>query len=342
MRAEKAPAGFHVPLTIGRSYSDLLVHGKEQQLHLFRAIMTRPARLQVLAMMALTDPKQPEDAQWAKIADILEVMEYERKERRTDGKMAFHPEDYQKIEEVAMILRRKQVSLYIREPTGRTADGRRKYRAGIVDINVLQEFGFGYVDEDGQEIDLDHVPETQLIKYEAVDGGSPIWAIPLLNGKGQIVRKKNGTPRRRPASRVIWRWSSRLIELMKKRGGSWVFFRNALNILKRYLSKPATFELIYWILFHKDGQIEIGHDKLVLHLGIKSKDKKRVQSVIDQAFEDALHEGIIDTLPTTREAGYYQPTKKTGRPRRVGKVYQFTKSQRWSVKVTLARQESSQ
>ena len=54
----------------------------------------------------------------------------------------------------------------------------------------------------------------------------------------------------------------------------------------------------------------------------------QVQRAVDAAFQAAFDEGIIDSLPTIKERGYYKPTKKTGRPRRVGKVYQWRKGGR--------------
>lgn len=332
MRAKEAPSAFQVPLAIGRSEGDLVVHGKPQQLDLFREVMTRPVKLQTLSMMALTDGDDPAKAQWAKVADIAEVMGYERAERGKDGKVSFHPELYRRIEEVGIMLRRKAIQLFFRDPAGHRSDGRRKYKVGIVDLNILQEFGFGYLDDEGQEIDLDQKPGKDLIRYESDDGkGPPIWAIPATDANGKQILNKDGTPKRRPASHVIWRWSSKLVEMMKKKGGSWVFFRDALNILKSYLTKPATFDLIWLTLFHKDGRLEIGHDKLVRHLGIRSKDSQQVEKAIKEAFQTALDEGIIDALPTETPRNYYQPTAKTGKPRRVDQVYRWTRAKKWTV-----------
>ena len=72
----------------------------------------------------------------------------------------------------------------------------------------------------------------------------------------------------------------------------------------------------------------MSHERLVAHLNIRSKDPVQVQRAVDAAFQAAFDEGIIDSLPTIKERGYYKPTKKTGRPRRVGKVYQWRKGGR--------------
>ena len=357
MKAHHPRPVFRIPLAIGRSESDLTAKGADyaEQLHLFRDVLSRPAKIQVLAMMALSNPAALDKPSAARIADIADAMGYERDELPT-GKRVFHRDLYQRIEEVGMRLRRREVELLVREHVRTVRDGRktgatrRQYRTALVSMTVLQEFGFYYEDDDGQPMNLDALSASDqvalinvqakakkaatrpgLLKYDAVDGGQPIWAIPMLDDAGAVIRNADGTPRRRPANGLTWRWSSRFADLTRDQDTSWRMWLDAVAVLRQYLTKPVTFDLIWYSLFHKEGNIEISHDKLVDHLGIKGTgNRARVEAAIASAFDNLLTEGIIDQLPTVRDAGYYQPTKKTNRPRRVGKVYQWRVAKRWS------------
>lgn len=362
MRTHHPQPVFQVPRAVGRTEGDLTAKGADyaEQLHLFREVLTRPAKLQLLAMMALSDPKHLDKPSTAKIADIADTMGYERRDR-ADGKRSYAPDLYQRIEEVGMRLRRREVELLVRE-YHRVRDGRPKGtyrrvpRTSLISMTVLQEFGFYYEDEDGQPVQFDQLPSTEqdhliavepkptksaagsqadaasgLLKYDAIDGGQPIWAIPMLDDQGRIIRNVDGSPRRRPANGLTWRWSSRFADLARNQGTAWWISLDGVQILQKYLSKPITFDLIWISLFHRSGLIEFGRDKLVEHLGIKgTRNVSRVNDAIAGAFNDLLAEGIIDQLPTIREQGYYQPTKKTNRPRRVGMVYQWRLGKRWS------------
>lgn len=318
-----------VPRTFGRSEGDMVKHGHREQLDLFRETLTRPAKLLVMAMFGLSDPKHLDRPQSAKIADILRTAGYNQRQRE-DGKKAFTPATYELVEETGLKLRRQPIPFFVREQAGHTKDGRRKWKAGLIETAVFQDFGFFYEDEEGQPIDLDEIPKGQLIKYE--DGKKvALYAIPMTDEDGNIVYNKDGvTPRRRVANGVTWSFASRLARLATDRGTSWVFYLEAGGILRRYQAKPATFDLMFKTLFWTGtGLIEVGHDKLVEHLGIKSKDGRQVQAAIDAAFADMLAEGIIDKPVTVRPRGYYQPTKKAGRPRRTDQVYQWRRAAKW-------------
>jgi hypothetical protein len=65
-----------VPRAIGRSEGDMIAHGHGEQLELFRETLTRPAKLQLIAMMGLSEPKRLDRSQYAKVADILRAMGY--------------------------------------------------------------------------------------------------------------------------------------------------------------------------------------------------------------------------------------------------------------------------
>lgn len=324
MKLKEARESFLVPRWVGRSEADMVARRMGEQLYLFKEVLTPPAKVQVLAMLALSDPKQMDRPASAKVADIARTMGHEPIK---DGSFSGHV--YEAIEETGMKFRRKTFDVFVREFTGKTKDGRRKYRAGIVNLSILQEFGFMYEDDEGQPIDLDKKPKDELVVYESVEG-PPLYAIPMLDDKGRIQKNKNGTIRRRQANAVTWRWSSRFSEFTQDKATAWVFYTEAIGILRRYLHHPAAFNLMFLTLFWKgDGLIEMGHEKLIAHLDIRGKDQNQVNRAIDAAFRGAFDEGIIDKPVTIRPAKYYKPTKKTGRRRRVGMVYQWRRAARW-------------
>jgi len=321
---KEARSSFLVPRFIGRSEADMVARGIGPQLDLFRETMTPQAQLQVLAMLALSDPRQLDRAASAKVAEIARTMGYQP---TASGRISGHV--YEDIEETGMKLRRKSFDVFVRRPAGHTKDGRRKYKAGLVNLSVLQEFGFMYEDDDGQPIKMDEIPKDQLVKYEAVEG-PPLYAIPMTDDKGRFLRNKDGSIRRRQANEVSWRWASSFAELTKDKETAWIFYREAIDILRRYLNHPAAFKLMMRTLFWKgDKLIEIEHEKLIAHLGITGKDKDQVNHAIDAAFQAAFNEGIIDKPVQIRPAGYYKPTKKTGKERRKGMVYQWRRAGRW-------------
>ena len=288
-------------------------------------------------MMGLTDPKQMDKLQRARAADIADAMGYDRaiKSRRKGGKrdhLVFDQYIYKQIEDTGLKLRRKPIEVFTREPVGVMKNGRRKWRTGLVELSILQEFGFYYEDEDGNPISLDSLKKDEkdkLIKYDA-DKGPPLYAIPAVDEKGNVIKNKDGKPRRRMANGVTWTFTSRIARLAEDRQTAWVFYADAVAILRRYLPKPASFDLILKTLFWTgSGLIEMSHDKLVAHLGIKTKDSRQAEAAIKAAFADALAEEIIDKPVTVRPAGYYQPTEKTGKPRRKDMVYQWKRSAKW-------------
>jgi len=324
MKTKEARSSFLVPRAVGRSEADMVRRGLNEQLDLFREILTPPAQLQVLAMLALSDPKQLDKAASAKVADIARTMGHEP---TASGRLSGHA--YEDIEETGLKLRRKSFDVFVREPSGKTRDGRRKYSAGIVNLSILQEFGFLYEDEEGRPINLDEIPKEDLVKYEAVEG-PPLYAIPMTDAKGNVLKNKDGKVRRRQANGVIWRWASRFAELTKNKETAWIFYQDAIKILRRYLHHPAAFKLMMLTLFWKGDQlIEMGHEKLVAHLDILGKDRNQVNNAIDAAFKAAFDERIIDKSVQIRPAGYYKPTKKTGKERRKGTVYQWRRAARW-------------
>jgi hypothetical protein len=328
MKSRHPLTSFFVPRAIGRSEGDMIAHGHGEQLDLFREVLTRQAKVQIIAMMGLSDPKHLDRSQYAKIADILRTMGYETS-LRADGHNVFPPWMYEAIENTGIKLRRKSFPVFIREPAGFAKDGRQKWKTGLVDLSILQDFGFYYENEEGQPIDLDEIPKHKLIKCEAVTG-NPLYAIPMTDERGNVIKNKDGKARRRMANGITWTFSSRIARLAEDRQTAWAFYRDAIAILRRYLPKPASFDLIFKTLFWTgSGPIEMSHDKLVAHLGIKAKDRRQVETAINAAFADALKEGIIDKPVTVRPSGYYQPTPKTKRPRRVDQVYQWKRAVKW-------------
>lgn len=332
MKSKTAQATFVVPRPIGRSQADFVAkvlrgenYGK--QLELFRETLTPRARLQVYAMMSLADPKQLDKRNYAKVIDIARAMGYEPNEKT--GQLPSNV--FQDIEEVGIRLRRKEIEIFFHEPKGRAANGRLLFRDFSVNLSILQSFGFLYEDEDGQPIDLEEKSENDLIKYEPIDGGESLYALPMIDEKGKPIMDEKGNIRRRRANGVHWRFNSELAERAKHSETSWIMFAESLKILAKYVGQPAAFNLIEKTLFHKGTNIEYGHDRLVAHLGITSKDQNQVEKAIDAAFQIALAEGIIDNPVIIRPEKYYKPTKKTGKRRRTGMVYQWIPAKRWRV-----------
>ena len=346
MKSRHAMLSFPVPQFLGRTEADMTAHGHGEQLELFREVLTRRARLQIYAMMGLTDPKQMDKLQRARAADIADAMGYDRaiKSRRKGEKrdhLVFDEYIYSQIMDTGLTLRRKPIEVFTREPAGVTKNGRRKWRTGIVELSILQEFGFTYEDDEGNPIIFETLKKDEKdkwIKYEIKneDGtirqppGPPLYYIAVTDEKGNVIKNDDGTIRRRPANGLQYRWSSRFAELSQDRGTSWIIYLETVKILRRYLKKPVSFDLMEKTLFWRgEGQAEISHDRLIEHLNIRSRDTKRVQATIDEAFADMLKEGIIDKPVTVREAGYYKPTPKTNRPRRKDKVYQWHRAAKW-------------
>jgi len=339
MKARQPKPTFMVARAIGRSEADMTARGQREQLELFREVLTRPAKVQVLAMMALSEAKDLDRAQSARVADIAKAMGYEPLER-ADGKRAFHPDTYKQIEDTGLKLRQKSFDLYIREPKGRSKDGKRLFSEVLVNMSILQEFGFLYEDEEGEPIDLRRRPKKDLIQYQSfAEKGTPLYAIPMTDSRGRFVYNKDGSLRRRPANGVTWTFARRFADLSRDKETAWVFYQDAVAILSRYLSKPASFDLMWLTLFWKGitPSIEMGHDKLVKHLNIQSKDAGQVQAAIDAAFADALTEGVIAGPVTITPAGHYRPTEKSGKPRRKDMVYHWTRSAKWGPKNKMIR-----
>ena len=341
MKSKQPPTSFLVPSSLGRSESDMVAYGHGEQLDLFRKDLPPRTRLQIYAMMGLSDQNNLDKTQSAKIADILRAMGY-NPDNRADGKIAFPPWMYDAIIETVLELYRTEIPLFIREKgtserVSYTPDKKPIYKRipgkkGLLFTRILAECGFYYEDEKGQPIDLEEVPNEKRIKYEsATEKGNPVYAIPMTDEKGNVIRNKDGTPRRKAANGIWWDWQARIRRMTEDRSTSWVFYLEAVHILRQYLTKPTSFRLIEKTLFWKGKtpQIEMSYDTLAVHLGIKTRDRRQVEAAIDAAFADALTEGIIDNPVTVTPSGYYQPTPKTKRPRRVNQVYRWKRATKW-------------
>jgi hypothetical protein len=324
MKAKEAAPSALVPRFIGRAESDMVARGMGEQLDLFREILTPQAKLQVLAMLALSDPKQLDQPQRARVADIAKTMGYEP----TGEKDHLSGSVFEDIIKTGWKLKTKYFDIPIREPLGLTKDGRRKYKVGISTISILQEFQRYYEDEEGRPINLDEIPKDDI---KVIDKNTPpIYMIPLLDEKGNARKNRDGTIRYRRASGLEWRFLSRFAELARNKETAWVFYTEAIGILRRFLSQPTALNLMLLTLFWKGDQlIEMSHEKLVAHLDIRGKDADQVNRAIDAAFKVAFNEGIIDREVKIREAGYYKKTQKTGKERRKGKVYQWRRAAKW-------------
>jgi hypothetical protein len=333
MKSTEPRSSFPVPRTLGRSRADFKARirkgkGQEysQQLELFQETLTPRARVQVYAMMAMADQKQPDQRIYARIADIARAMGYGP---TASGQLAGHI--FQDIEDIGIRLRRKEVALFFRTPTGRTKKGKMHYRTESTILSILQSFGFHYEDEDGKPINLDNMPKDKLLPIPTIDG-APLYAIPIMDENGEPVRNKDGSIRRQRANGVHWRFNSDLAAMMKNKRTSWIIFADVLKILTKYVSQPSTFNLMEQTLFWKrDSLIEMCHETLIDHLDIRGKDQDQNNRAVDAAFKAMLDEGIIDHPVQVRPPGYYKPTPKTGRERRKGMVYQWRPGKRWRV-----------
>lgn len=322
MKAKEARPSFPVPRDIGRSEGDMIARGMGRQLDLFREIMTPPAKLQMMAMMALSDPKRMDKPTAARVADIARTMGYDQAE---SGQ--FPGSTFEDIIKTGWKLKVKVFDVFFREPSGTTRTGRLKYRTGIRTLSILQEFNRYYEDEDGQPIDLDSIPKDAIKTLDQET--PPIYLIPMMDERGNILRDDDGAVRVRRASGISWTWSSRIAEATKDQRTAWVFYSDAIQILRRYLKQPAAFNLMFLTLFWINDHPEMSHEKLTAHLDIRGKDQDQVNRAIDAAFQAAFNEGIIDKPVQIRPAGYYKPTKKTGKERRKGMVYQWHRAGRW-------------
>lgn len=327
MKSKTAQTTFPVPQAVGRTEADLIARGRTQQLKLFRETLTPRARLQVYAMMSLADPKKMDQVVYARIADIARAMGYEP---TASGQLSGHV--FQDIEDIGIKLRRKEIEIFFREWTGRYAKNKRRiFRTGMSVLAILQEFGFHYESEDGSPINLDEMPKDQLLAIQTIDG-DPLYALPLIDDKGQPVKNEDGSIRRKRANGVHWQFNSRLAKLAMDKETSWIMFADALKILRKCVDHPSRFALVEKTLFHKGTNIEYGHEKLIEHLGLTgSKDLDKIEKAIDGNFQFMLDEGVIDNKVILRPEKYYKPTKKTGKRRRTGMVYQWIPAKRWRI-----------
>jgi hypothetical protein len=69
-----------------------------------------------------------------------------------------------------------------------------KTKVALVDLSILQDFGFYYEDEEGQPIDLDEIPKEQRIELYKDAKGKPPYAITELLGWRLAHHVSHGTP----------------------------------------------------------------------------------------------------------------------------------------------------
>lgn len=336
MKARKPQEIVRVPLVFGRAEGDMISWGRyEQQLDLFRQVLDPHTKVLTLALMALTPEKYIDYEQEAGISKIAETMGFTRTKNQ-EGWNAFHPEIYQQITTNLLKLRRRDIVLPIREflevKDGRTPGGTRKVaRIREINTSLLQSFTFIYDDD----VNLAALTANQRQELKAFvypsegapsEGDSAVWALPELDGNGNIIRNQDGTPRRRRADAVAWQFSSVVAGLVKEKSMSWLVRLEDVQTINRYRSDPMTFELMWKTLFHTGNIIEYSYDKLVKHLGVdtdRNRNRARIEAAVERAFDNLLKEGFIDKPVTIKEPGHW-PTTKSGRPRRAGRTYQWS------------------
>lgn len=323
MKSKHARESFQFPPTVGAGEAIMLAHGTTEQVDLFREALTPYGKMEVLVLMSMSDPNHLDRPQAARVADIAREMGYEpAKGGQVAGSV------YENIIETGWKLKTKSFDVMDWIPAGKRADGYRKSRPAIITMSILQEFGRYYEDEEGQPIDPEDIPKHGVQVIEKSSPTMPIYMIPMMDEKGNILKDHRGKDRIHRANGISWIWSNRFQKMTLDPDQAWIIYSNIIPTLRRQLQRPAAFNLIWMTLFWRRRDIEISHERLIEHLNIRSKDPVQVQKAIDAAFQAAFDEGIIDSLPTVRDRGYYPPTKKTGRPRRVGKVYQWRKGGR--------------
>lgn len=323
MKSKQARDSFRFPPAVGAGEAIMLAHGTSEKLDLFREALTPYGKMEVLVLMAMSDPNHLDRPQIARVADIAREMGYE------PGPNGQLPGSiYEAIIETGWKLKVKNFDILEWIPAGKRADGYSKSRRAIITMSILQEFGRFYEDDEGQQIDPEDLPKAGVQVIEKDAPAMPIFMIPMTDEKGNILKDKSGKVRYHRANGISWLWSNRFQKMTLDPDQAWIIYSTIIPTLRRQLQRPAAFNLIWMTLFWRSRFVEISHERLVEHLNIRSKDPVQVQRAIEAAFQAAYDEGIIASLPTIKEKGYYKATKKTGRPRRVGKVYQWRKGGR--------------
>jgi len=325
MKSKQAPKSFLVPRSIGQTQGALATWGDQGQLTMFTENIPPGHWVFLASLFALTDKDNPDEMQYRKMADILRVADepdnrVAKKGAELVEQAAFPTWKYDMAVKTGRDLRDKSSPFFVREPSGFTKDGRRKWKSGIVFLAPLQEFGLFREDEEGIPVNVE----------ESEAGTATPDAIPATDAEGNVLRDKDGNPRRLPATMVGWRISSRLAKLLKEKKTSWVFYREATRKLRMYVRKPLSFGLMRETLFWlgRSPQIEMAEATIIKRLGIGSKHPGRVRDAIDAAFADMLAEGFIDKPVVVIEKGHYKPTK-SGKPRRKGRSYRWRRSKKW-------------
>lgn len=325
MKSKRARDSFQFPPAVGAGEAIILAHGTTEQVDLFREALTPYGKMEVLVLMAMSDPNRLDRPQIARVADIAREMGYEP---GPGGQVAGSV--YEDIIATGWKLKVKSFDIVDWIPVGKRADGYRKSRPAIITMSIFQEFGRYYEDDEGQQIDPEDIPKHGVQIIEKDTPTMPIYMIPMMDEKGNILKDRRGKVRVHRANGISWIWSNRFQKMTLDPDQAWIIYSNIIPTLRGQLQRPAAFNLIWMTLFWRSSVIEISHERLIEHLNIRSKDPVQVQKAIDAAFQAAFDEGIIYSLPTVKEKGFYGPTKKTGRPRRVGKVYRWRKGGRLS------------
>ena len=330
MKSKNARQSFIFPPVIGAQEAIMLEYGTTERVDLFREALTPYGKMEVLVLMAMSDPNHLDRPQSARVADIAREMGYEL---GPDGKFA--GSIFENIINTGWKLKTKNFDILDWVPAGKRADGYSKSRRAVITMSILQEFGRFYEDDEGQLVDPEEMPKTAVqVASKVVDKKDkdlptmPIYMIPMMDEKGIIQLDRRGKVRLHRANGISWHWSNRFQKMALDPDQKWIVYSDIIPILRRQLKQPAAFNLIWYILFHRGKRWEIGHKRLVDQLNIRGKDEGQVQKAIDSAFQIAFNEGIIDHLPSVREAKHHKPTQKTGRPRRVGKYYTIQKGGR--------------
>jgi hypothetical protein len=333
MKDRRPQTSYLVPDFIGRNetymVSRLLSPEVAERLANYRKVMTRTSKILILALLSLSNSKFLAASQQARIATIARVMGYREKKQAS-----FPPWIYDQILEAGRNLLRS-FEVYHWEQVAakgkKAKDNKKKLNLSIKkSISILKDFGFLYKENGVSPLDLKKMPSNSRIQIGG-DTEAPLYALPVVDEKGEPVKGKDGNLRRRKATGLTWRWSAFFVERALDRAMSWPFHLEEPTILRKYINRPVSYNLIFLTLFWRSHFIQIGQEKLIRHLNIKTKDIKQAEKAITAAFVDALAEGILDKPVTVKDAQEYGGIEP-GRRQEKQKVYQWELAAKWKAK----------
>lgn len=322
------------------------------RLNHFREEMTPLRFVTTMALFAFTDPHNAEQIQEARFSDIARAMYNPAKGGKFSGSVI------EQIEESVIRLYRMDVPFFYRVKAGtRTVHYINKkgknvfyqkpvYNLRFMITRPIQSFGPIYEDEEGKRVDISEdmnlqahkgFEKSSLIKYESIgkdeegkDKPEPtFYALAATDRNGNIIKNKDGTPRRERLDGIFFRWGTDFLKWRMPGPNRWIIYKDLLPVLTEFIPNPSLFKLAIKTIFYETTKIKYGRDKLINELGIKSKDNKRIDKDLEDYFKKLKAKGIIDSDVEITEDGQNITPSKTGRPRRNAIVYRWEKGNKY-------------